>query len=76
MTAVEFDLHPAPHLYGGRMMWPAERAPEVLAAFREITAEAPEELTLWEVVAPAEVLNRVTGYRAASTSWVDTVPSP
>ncbi|MER5422348.1 cellulose binding domain-containing protein [Streptosporangium roseum] len=29
-----------------------------------------------EVVAPAEVLNRVTGYRSASTAWVDTVPSP
>ncbi|WP_433251055.1 FAD-binding oxidoreductase [Streptosporangium sp. CA-135522] len=47
VTAVEFDLYPAPHLYGGRVMWPVERAPEVLAAFREITAEAPEELTAW-----------------------------
>ncbi|MFJ2030585.1 FAD-binding oxidoreductase [Streptosporangium sp. NPDC087985] len=47
VTAVEFDLYPAPHLYGGRVIWPAERAPEVLAVFREITAEAPEELTAW-----------------------------
>ncbi|MEV7006529.1 FAD-binding oxidoreductase [Streptosporangium sp. NPDC051022] len=47
VTAMEFDLHPAPLLYGGRMLWPADRAPEVLAAFREVTAEAPEELSLW-----------------------------
>ncbi len=47
VTAVEFDLHPAPQLYGGRMLWPAERAREVLDVFREVTAEAPEELTVW-----------------------------
>ncbi|MFF0576203.1 FAD-binding oxidoreductase [Streptosporangium saharense] len=47
VTAVEFDLHPAPHLYGGRLMWPVERAGEVLAAFGEVTASAPEELSVW-----------------------------
>ncbi|MEV8632727.1 FAD-binding oxidoreductase [Streptosporangium sp. NPDC051023] len=47
VTALEFDLYPAPHLYGGRLIWPAERAREVLAAFREVTAEAPEELAVW-----------------------------
>ncbi|MFC4590232.1 FAD-binding oxidoreductase [Sphaerisporangium corydalis] len=47
VTAIEFDLHPAPRLYGGRVLWPAERAPEVLEVFREITATAPEELTAW-----------------------------
>ncbi|MDP9867569.1 FAD-binding oxidoreductase [Streptosporangium brasiliense] len=47
VTAVEFELYPAPRLYGGRVMWPAERAAEVLEAFREITADAPEELSVW-----------------------------
>ncbi|MCG5219652.1 FAD-binding oxidoreductase [Streptosporangium sp. KLBMP 9127] len=47
VTAMEFDLHPSPELYGGRMLWPVERAPEVLEAFREITAEAPDDLTTW-----------------------------
>lgn len=47
VTAMEFDLHPIPALYGGRLLWPAERAPEVLAAFREITTDAPDELTVW-----------------------------
>ncbi|MBG0828905.1 FAD-binding oxidoreductase [Planomonospora sp. ID67723] len=47
VTGMEFALYPAPHLYGGRTVWPADRADEVMAAFRETTAEAPEELTVW-----------------------------
>jgi FAD/FMN-containing dehydrogenase len=47
VTALEFDLHPAPLLYGGRTVWPAEKAPAVLEAYREITAAAPDELTAW-----------------------------
>ncbi|WSG19406.1 FAD-binding oxidoreductase [Nonomuraea sp. NBC_01738] len=47
VTEVEFDLHPAPELYGGRVVWHAERTEEVQAAFREITEQAPEKLTVW-----------------------------
>ncbi|MFC4376045.1 FAD-binding oxidoreductase [Nocardia halotolerans] len=47
VTALEFRLHPAPELYGGKMLWPIDQAPRVMAAFREITATAPEEMTVW-----------------------------
>ncbi|MDE3722969.1 FAD-binding oxidoreductase [Nocardiopsis sp. N85] len=47
VTAIEFDLYPAPALYGGRLVWPGARAPQVMEAFGRITAGAPEELTLW-----------------------------
>ncbi|GAA2213705.1 FAD-binding oxidoreductase [Nonomuraea monospora] len=47
VTAIEFDLHPAPDLYGGRVIWPGHRTREVFEAFREITAEAPDELSVW-----------------------------
>ncbi|WP_214413037.1 FAD-binding oxidoreductase [Sphaerisporangium fuscum] len=47
VTAMEIELYPAPHLYGGRLIWPMERAAEVMAAFRATTAVAPEELSLW-----------------------------
>lgn len=47
VTAVEFSLHPAPELYGGRTVWPASAAPAVLEAYREVTATAPDELTVW-----------------------------
>ncbi|PRX61767.1 FAD/FMN-containing dehydrogenase [Nonomuraea fuscirosea] len=47
VTALELTLHPAPHLYGGRMMWPAEHALDVMDAYRRITAIAPDDLTVW-----------------------------
>ncbi|AYF77891.1 FAD-binding oxidoreductase [Nocardia yunnanensis] len=47
VTAVELTLFPEPRLYGGRMLWSADRAPAVLSAFREITATAPDALTVW-----------------------------
>jgi FAD/FMN-containing dehydrogenase len=47
VTAMELELYPAPQLYGGRIIWPAARATEVLAAFQEITAQAPDELSVW-----------------------------
>lgn len=47
VTAVEFALHPAPSVYGGRMVWPADRASAVLDTFREVTASAGKGLTLW-----------------------------
>lgn len=47
VTAIEFDLHPAPELYGGRMLWPVERAPEAFDAFQAVTAAAPDQLTVW-----------------------------
>ncbi|MEV0417319.1 FAD-binding protein [Streptosporangium canum] len=47
VTALELSLHRAPHLYGGRMLWPAKHAPDVMDAYRRITATAPDDLTLW-----------------------------
>ena len=47
VTSMEYGLHAEPLLFGGRMVWPAAQAPEVLAAFLEVTASAPDELTLW-----------------------------
>ncbi|MEV0233695.1 FAD-binding oxidoreductase [Nonomuraea sp. NPDC050786] len=47
VTALELALHRAPHLYGGRMLWPAEHAPAVMDAYRQITLTAPDELTVW-----------------------------
>lgn len=47
VTAMELELLPEPQIYGGRMMWYAENARELLRAFAEVTATAPEELSLW-----------------------------
>jgi FAD/FMN-containing dehydrogenase len=47
VTALELALHPAPRLYGGRTLWAGEHAAEVTTAFRQIVADAPNELTVW-----------------------------
>ncbi|WP_250004810.1 NmrA family NAD(P)-binding protein [Actinoplanes sp. M2I2] len=47
VTMMEFVLHPAAHVYGGRLLWPVTMARPVLEAFREITRTAPDELSLW-----------------------------
>jgi FAD binding domain len=47
VTALELALHRAPDLFGGRVLWTGEHAPAVLNAYRQITATAPDELTVW-----------------------------
>ncbi|MGI5330407.1 FAD-binding oxidoreductase [Actinomadura nitritigenes] len=47
VTSLELDLHPAPSVYGGRVIWPGARAAEVFETFQKITQEAPPELTVW-----------------------------
>ncbi|QLY28711.1 FAD-binding oxidoreductase [Nocardia huaxiensis] len=47
VTAIEFELHSAPMVFGGRMLWPLACARQVMSAFRDVTAIAPDELTVW-----------------------------
>ena len=47
VTRMEIALHPAPDLYGGRLLWPLDRLPELLRVFAARTAEAPETLATW-----------------------------
>lgn len=45
VTALEFGLIEVGELHGGTLFWPLERAVEVLHAWREWTATAPDEIT-------------------------------
>ncbi|MEV0298752.1 FAD-binding protein [Nocardia sp. NPDC050710] len=47
VTGLELELFPAPGLYGGRVMWPGTRTADVFELFQELTASAPEELSVW-----------------------------
>jgi len=44
VTTFEYRLHPVAEIYGGPIVYPVDRADEVLRFFREYIAEAPEEL--------------------------------
>jgi FAD/FMN-containing dehydrogenase len=45
VTAIEFELIPLTKVYAGMLMWPVERAREVMQAWREWTTTAPETVT-------------------------------
>ena len=45
VTAIEFALFPVAEVYAGVMLWPIERASEILHAWREWTAEMPDDMT-------------------------------
>jgi hypothetical protein len=45
VTALEFELLELREVYAGQLMWPLELAPQVVAAYREWTAAAPDELS-------------------------------
>jgi FAD binding domain/Berberine and berberine like len=45
VTAIEFALFPVAEVYAGVMLWPIERAGEILHAWREWTADMPDDMT-------------------------------
>ncbi|MEU0539431.1 FAD-binding oxidoreductase [Nocardia sp. NPDC005978] len=47
VTDLEFELFPLPRLYGGRVMWSADRTAAAFDLFAELTADAPAELSVW-----------------------------
>jgi hypothetical protein len=47
VTSFEFRLHPVSTVLGGLVMYPRNRAVEVLQFYRDFTQSAPEELTAY-----------------------------
>jgi hypothetical protein len=45
VTSFEFRLHPVTMVLGGMTLYPAERAPDLLRFYRDLTANLPDELT-------------------------------
>ncbi len=57
VTAFEFRLHPVgPEVLAGLMVFPFDRAPELLRRYRDVAAAAPEELSCWVVLRKAPPL--------------------
>ncbi|MDO8185536.1 FAD-binding protein [Conexibacter sp. JD483] len=45
VTALEFDLHPLPHAYGGGLFWPGADAEAVLSAYAAWAPELPDTVS-------------------------------
>jgi FAD/FMN-containing dehydrogenase len=57
VTSFEFKLHPlGPEVLSGLIVHPLANAGELLAEFRRIAKEAPDELTIWVVLRKAPPL--------------------
>jgi FAD/FMN-containing dehydrogenase len=52
-TAFELDTHPVTSVLAGTLLHPFDRATEVLRRFRDVSAEAPDELTLMALLLQA-----------------------
>jgi FAD binding domain/Berberine and berberine like len=53
-TALEYRLHPVTDVLAGTLMYPAGRIPELLQAFVEFVAAAPDEMNVVGEVLPSE----------------------
>src|SRR5215471_2597487 len=51
VTSFEFRVHPVSTVLGGLIMYPRERAVEVIRFYRDFTQSAPEELTAYAALA-------------------------
>jgi len=47
VTSFEFQLHPVDTVLGGPMLWPIERAPELMRTWQDYILEAPEAINGW-----------------------------
>jgi FAD/FMN-containing dehydrogenase len=53
VTSFEFDLHPVSTVLGGTLLHPFDRAAEMIAIFRDLSARAPDELSLMVILLKA-----------------------
>jgi len=57
VTSFEFRLHPVgPEIYAGLVVYPFAQARQVLRAWRDFTADASDELSVWSVLRKAPPL--------------------
>jgi FAD/FMN-containing dehydrogenase len=57
VTSFEFQLHPVgPEVHAGLVVYPFAQARKVLRAWRDFTAKAPDELSVWTVLRKAPPL--------------------
>ena len=62
VTSFEFDLHEVgPEVLSGLLVHPFEDTAEVMEAYREFVAEAPDEVTAWMVIRHAPPLPFIPG---------------
>lgn len=69
VTSFEYRLHPIDTILGGMLVYPVEKARETLAFYRDFTASAPDELTVFAALMTspdgARILALLVGYNGS-----------
>jgi FAD binding domain/Berberine and berberine like len=71
VVSFEFRAHPVHTVYGGMILFPRGRAREVLRAYRDLTDEAPDELTAYAVLLTVPGVGPVVGSLACWSGSLD-----
>ncbi len=72
VTSFEYQLHPVHTVLGGMLLYPFDRAREVLRFYRSFSAEQPDELTTWAAIMTAPDGNKVAALVTCYTGDLDT----
>jgi hypothetical protein len=70
-VSFEFRAHPVHTVYGGMILYPRERAREYLRAYRDLTDEAPDELTAYGALLTVPGIGPVVGSIACWSGRLD-----
>ena len=73
VTALEFDLLPIPDVYAGALIWPAERAAEVVHRWAEWTRTAPDASSALPRTSPWASRTRLPLAWSGKATWATPV---
>jgi FAD/FMN-containing dehydrogenase len=78
VTSFLFRAHPVDTVYGGPIIWPVDRAEEILRWYRDFIVEAPEDLYGWfgfhRVPTGSPLPEELHGHHGVVTTWCWTGP--
>lgn len=78
VTSFQFQLHPVSLVYGGPMIWPLERAQEILELWQDYILHAPEDINGWfallTVPPAAPFPEKFRLKKMCAIVWCDTSP--
>jgi len=73
VTSFVFRTHPVDTIYGGPIIWPIDRAEEILIWYRDFIRDAPADLTGWfgfhRVPTGSPLPEELHGHHGCVTTW-------
>jgi FAD/FMN-containing dehydrogenase len=78
VTSFQFRAQPVDTIYGGPIIWPIDKAEEILKWYRDYIKEAPQDMYGWfgfhRVPTGSALPEELYGHHGCVTTWCYTVP--